>query len=431
MKWIHKIVIFLVIATLAIVQYYRVSGNRVITAITPDKYEFIATSDQVDRGVSTSQLSYENGQYVLNCELKESEYPWPYCGLSIRIDPDITTGLDLSQYHTFRVNIDYHAEADSSGRLRTYLRNYNPAYSVPDNEYTHKYNGMEFSPGVDGGVIEIPIKNLQVMTWWLADNDIALEHSAPEYSNVNMVEFATASGAKLGHHRIVIRSIEFEGSYITGESLFLILLFVWVGTGTVFLLSELNSSRKRMLIAEKRHHHLKNVNRALREQNFEFSEMAHRDELTGILNRHAIRDWLKMQSQQVKQGHGKLSMLYLDIDYFKSVNDKYGHQMGDHILREFSMVVGSSISATDKLVRWGGEEFIVFCPETDLGEAQRKAEKIRLLVSQHLWVHGDPLTCSIGIAEMKQERVIETIARADEALYQAKHSGRNQVILSH
>ncbi|MCC4821285.1 GGDEF domain-containing protein, partial [Vibrio lentus] len=86
--------------------------------------------------------------------------------------------------------------------------------------------------------------------------------------------------------------------------------------------------------------HLKNVNRALREQNFEFSEKAHRDELTGILNRHAIRDWLKMQSQQVKQGHGKLSMLYLDIDYFKSVNDKYGHQMGDHILREFSMVVG-------------------------------------------------------------------------------------------
>ncbi|MEG3695670.1 GGDEF domain-containing protein, partial [Vibrio coralliirubri] len=113
MKWIHKIVIFLVIATLAIVQYYRVSGNRVITAITPDKYEFIATSDQVDRGVSTSQLSYQNGQYILDCELKKSEYPWPYCGLSIRINRDITAGLDLSQYHTFRVNIDYHAEADS------------------------------------------------------------------------------------------------------------------------------------------------------------------------------------------------------------------------------------------------------------------------------------------------------------------------------
>lgn len=104
MKWIHKIVIFLVIVTLAIVQYYRVSGNRVITAITPDKYEFIATSDQVDRGVSTSELSFENGQYILDCELKESEYPWPYCGLSVRINPDITVGLDLSQYHTFRVN---------------------------------------------------------------------------------------------------------------------------------------------------------------------------------------------------------------------------------------------------------------------------------------------------------------------------------------
>ena len=431
MKWIHKIVIFLVIATLAIMQYYRVNGNRLITSITPEKYEFIATSDQIHMGVSTSKISFEDKQYILDCELKVSEYPWPYCGLSIRINPDITVGLDLSQYHTFRVNIDYHTDEGSSARLRTYLRNYNPAYSVPDDEYTHKYNGMEFSPGVDGGVIEIPINNLQVMTWWLSDNNIGLEHSLPEYSNVNMVEFATGSGAKIGHHRIVIRSIEFEGSSISTESLFMILLFIWVCTGTAFLVSELHRSRKRMLIVEKRHLHLKSLNQALRDQNLEFSELAHRDELTGTLNRHAVREWLKMQSQHVKRGHGKLSILYLDLDYFKRVNDKYGHQMGDHVLREFGMVVGSSICDTDKLVRWGGEEFIVFCPDTDADEAQRKAEKVRFLVSQHLWVHGDPLTCSIGVAEMKQEKGSETIARADEALYQAKHSGRNQVILSH
>ncbi|MFA0521189.1 GGDEF domain-containing protein, partial [Vibrio sp. 10N.222.55.E8] len=87
---------------------------------------------------------------------------------------------------------------------------------------------------------------------------------------VNMVEFATASGAKLGHHRIVIDSIEFEGSYITAENLFLGLLFIWVSTGIVFLLSELNSARKRMIIAERRHHHLENVNQYLRDQNDEF-----------------------------------------------------------------------------------------------------------------------------------------------------------------
>ncbi|MEZ9564566.1 GGDEF domain-containing protein [Vibrio artabrorum] len=431
MKWTHKIVIFLVIATFAIVQYYRVNGNRVVTEITPDDYKFMAINDQVNNGASTSELSYENGQYVLDCELKKSDYPWPYCGLSIHIDPDITRGLDLSQYHLFRFNIEYQAEGDSRRRLRTYLRNYNPAYSVPDDEYTHKYNGLEFSVDGDGGVIEIPIANLQVMTWWLADNNISLEHSAPEYSNVNMVEFATASGAKLGHHRIVIDSIEFEGSYITAENLFLGLLFIWVSTGIVFLLSELNSARKRMIIAERRHHHLENVNQYLRDQNDEFSEMAHYDELTGTLNRHAIRDWLGVQSQYVKLGHSKLTVLYMDIDYFKSVNDKFGHQMGDDILREFSMVVGRSIGTTDKLVRWGGEEFIVFCPEVGVDEAQMKAEKIRLLICQHLWIHGDPLTCSIGVAEMEPHRVADTIERADEALYQAKRLGRNQVFLSH
>ena len=86
MKWIHKVVIFLVVATLAIVQLYQVSGNRVITEITPNKFEFIATSDKVDNGVSTSVLSFKDGHYVLDCELIKSEYPWPYCGLSIKIN---------------------------------------------------------------------------------------------------------------------------------------------------------------------------------------------------------------------------------------------------------------------------------------------------------------------------------------------------------
>ncbi|NOH98546.1 GGDEF domain-containing protein [Vibrio sp. 99-70-13A1] len=431
MKWSHKIVIFLVVSTLAAVQYYRLNGNTVLTAVNPDEYAFVATSDRIDRGKSTSKLSIEDGLYTLTCELVKSEYPWPYCGLSIHINPDPSIGLDLSRYHTFRVNIDYITDEKSSGRLRTYLRNYNPAYSTLDDEYTHKYNGMEFSPGVSQGVLEIPIANLQVMTWWLADNDIAMEYSAPEYSNVNKVEFATGSGAKLGTHKIIIRSIEFEGSYIAADNFFLLLLGVWVSTGVIFIIVELNRSRKAVAKAERRHLHLKHVNQVLREQNFEYSELAHRDELTGTLNRHAVRDWLKLQAQQVKAGQGQLVMLYFDIDYFKQINDKYGHQMGDDILREFSMVMGSGINQTDKLVRWGGEEFIIFCPETSLSEGQNKAERIRHLVAQHLWVHGDSMTCSVGVAAMRHERVTETIARADEALYQAKHLGRNKVVTSY
>ncbi|MFA0500277.1 diguanylate cyclase [Vibrio sp. 10N.222.46.A1] len=155
---------------------------------------------------------------------------------------------------------------------------------------------------------------------------------------------------------------------------------------------------------------------------------ANYDEMTDLLNRRAIYEWLR----EHMFSKNYLVCMLLDIDDFKSINDTYGHMVGDEVICALASITKRNAEKVGGVAgRWGGEEFIVFCPETEAGEAQRKAEKIRLLVSQHLWIHGDSLTCSIGIAEMKQERVTETIARADEALYQAKHSGRNQVILSH
>jgi len=430
LKWIHKAIFGLILLTILVVQVYRVKGDHRIATISPEKYSFFATNDQASGGLSTSSLDLKDGEYVLDCELVKSDYPWPYCGLSIHINEDPAKGIDLSQFHTLRVNIDYQQGERTDMRLRTYLRNFNPEYSVLDDEYTHKYNGMEFAPGVGNGVLEIPIGNLQVMTWWLADNKISIEHSAPEFSNVNKIEFATGSSSTLGHHHIVIKSIEFEGAYIKGESLFLLLLALWLFIAALFVVSELHKSRRQVALSDKRHAHLKQVNQTLRAKNFEFAELAHRDALTGAQNRHAIRDWLKVQSKHVKQGKDTLSMLYLDIDFFKEINDTYGHKVGDDILREFCMVVSSALSGKDRLVRWGGEEFIVFCPGDNLESAKEIAEQIRSLVAQHFWVHGDAMTCSVGVAEVGKERVTEAIARADEALYQAKHLGRNRVEVS-
>jgi diguanylate cyclase (GGDEF)-like protein len=176
---------------------------------------------------------------------------------------------------------------------------------------------------------------------------------------------------------------------------------------------------------EKRHRHLKKMNSTLRTQNCEFAELAHRDALTGAMNRHAVQTWLEQKAREVRWGHDSFSVLYLDLDKFKNVNDQFGHQMGDDVLREFVMVIASSIEAEDRLVRWGGEEFVVFCPNTNIERAVKRAESIRENVERHLWVHGEPLTCSIGVAQMQNERVSETMARADEVLYLAKRNGRN------
>ncbi|EKO3817086.1 GGDEF domain-containing protein [Vibrio harveyi] len=431
MKWIHRLIFALSICTISLVALYSLLGDTRKLEVTPDKFNIHVTNDAIAGGLSESDITYQNHSLTLNCDLKESKYAWPYCGISVYTDvKEATKGLDLSSYHTVRLKIRYEAAGDGqspSKNLRLYLRNFNSAYSIPTDEYTIKYNGMQFSPSDFSEIIEIPIKNLQVMTWWLNDNDVAIEHSAPEFSNITRIDLATGAGAALGKHKIVIDKIEFEGAYVQQSTLLFVLLFSWMALGLAFSLHEMRKNKMAYNKAKKRHRHLEKVNNTLRAQNYEFAELAHRDALTGAMNRHAVQSWLEQQARQVRWGHDSFSILYMDLDKFKRVNDKYGHQMGDDILREFVMVISSSIQPEDRLVRWGGEEFVVFCPDTNVEQAVKKAEVIRQNVESHLWVHGEPLTCSIGVAQMQNERVSETMARADEVLYLAKRNGRNRV----
>ncbi|EGQ8500098.1 GGDEF domain-containing protein [Vibrio parahaemolyticus] len=431
MKWIHKLIFALSICTISLVALYSVLGDTRKLVITPEQFNIYATKDASEGGLSSADITYDAQSLVLNCELKKSSYAWPYCGISVYTDvAKPTHGIDLSNYHTIRLKLHYEKAGDGqnpSHDLRLYLRNYNPEYSKPDDEYTIKYNGMQFSPSSFSETIEIPIKNLQVMTWWLADNKVDIGHSAPEFSNITRIDIATGSGAALGQHKIVIDKIEFEGAYLAQETLLFALLFSWMALGLAFSLHELRKNRAAYEKAKRRHRHLEKVNGTLRAQNYEFAELAHRDALTGAMNRHAVQTWLEQQARQVSWGHSTLSILYMDLDNFKKINDKFGHQMGDDILREFVMVVASSIAPDDRLVRWGGEEFVVFCPDTNIEQAVKKAEMIRKNVVNHLWVHGEALTCSIGVAQMQNERVTETMARADEVLYLAKRNGRNRV----
>ncbi|WP_085319771.1 GGDEF domain-containing protein [Vibrio harveyi] len=431
MKWIHRLIFALSICTISLVALYSLLGDTRKLEVTPDKFYIHVTNDAIAGGLSESDITYQNHSLTLNCDLKESKYAWPYCGISVYTDvKEATKGLDLSSYHTVRLKIRYEAAGDGqspSKNLRLYLRNFNSAYSIPTDEYTIKYNGMQFSPSDFSEIIEIPIKNLQVMTWWLNDNDVAIEHSAPEFSNITRIDLATGAGAALGKHKIVIDKIEFEGAYVQQSTLLFVLLFSWMALGLAFSLHEMRKNKMAYNKAKKRHRHLEKVNNTLRAQNYEFAELAHRDALTGAMNRHAVQSWLEQQARQVRWGHDSFSILYMDLDKFKRVNDKYGHQMGDDILREFVMVISSSIQPEDRLVRWGGEEFVVFCPDTNVEQAVKKAEVIRQNVESHLWVHGEPLTCSIGVAQMQNERVSETMARADEVLYLAKRNGRNRI----
>ena len=164
-------------------------------------------------------------------------------------------------------------------------------------------------------------------------------------------------------------------------------------------------------------------------------KMANKDVLTNLYNRKKIIEILKRELTRAKRYNRPLSLLLLDIDDFKRINDTYGHNFGDEILREFARLLKMSLRKTDYAGRWGGEEFIVILPEIDKENAVKVAEKIKNLTANYFEeIYGKKITISIGLTEFKQldkesiDLIIhEIIEIADRALYKAKRDGKNQV----
>lgn len=167
------------------------------------------------------------------------------------------------------------------------------------------------------------------------------------------------------------------------------------------------------------------------EQRKEFKEQAATDELTGIANRrHFMAEAYSKQASAIHKG-SSMSVMIIDLDYFKRVNDSFGHHIGDAVLKEIAIELTQSVRSNDLVARMGGEEFAVLLPCTNLHQASLVAEKLRLKITSLVIPEktGLSLTASIGVAscELHPEGVGAAMIKADEALYRAKHNGRNQV----
>ena len=125
----------------------------------------------------------------------------------------------------------------------------------------------------------------------------------------------------------------------------------------------------------------------------------------------------------------ELSILYFDIDYFKDINDTFGHEQGDIVLKESARLATSLLRTSDSMVRWGGEEFIIILPETNLKSATTIAEKLRLEFEKAKFIKDRTVTASFGVVSLQEnESWDELLKRADDLMYKAKKSGRNRVV---
>lgn len=153
------------------------------------------------------------------------------------------------------------------------------------------------------------------------------------------------------------------------------------------------------------------------------------DRLTGAWSRRRFEEAATAEMALVRRRKGPVSLMMLDLDFFKNVNDTHGHNVGDAVLVEVVQIAREQLRASDALARWGGEEFIVLSPATRIEGAMNLAEKVRNAIAAKKFPEAGQVTVSIGVAEYALgENLITWIQRADEALYKAKAEGRNQVV---
>lgn len=169
----------------------------------------------------------------------------------------------------------------------------------------------------------------------------------------------------------------------------------------------------------------------LYEKNEELERLSITDKLTGLYNRAKLDSVLNTEFEKAIRYNDIFSVIIMDIDFFKSVNDNFGHQIGDDVLKESAKILSSCIRTSDTLGRWGGEEFLIICPNSKQEDAIKLANRINIAIKQHTFsTYPKKVTMSLGVASYCSifKKAEDIVASADIALYKAKQTGRDRVV---
>lgn len=389
----------------------------------PLNYPISISADGYDGGSSTVSW-VDQGKQIWKCELGQQRAN-PYCGMQLAIMDDDWSGIDLREFDEFTIWGKYEGPADS---VRIYLRNRHPHYYVMGNPTTTKYNAVEVPVADLEKGMTIQLQDFGVADWWLTTRKIPLEYSHPEFNDVIYIELQTSSAANSGTHIFQLEKIVWRGSYFSDKNLYRIIIILWSVIICLILIYRLIRLKLELNRTKDYQKELIFINKLLNLQNKQFEDLAKTDQLTGLLNRVGIREVLYESTNNWKRHRTPFSFVLIDIDHFKSVNDTHGHDIGDKVLVGTAELFASNVRRTDLLARWGGEEFIIVCPNTDLAQASATAEILREKLEGTKLHEEIQITASFGVATMVSGDLDQLFKMADEALYQAKGQGRNQVV---
>lgn len=419
LAWLASL--FLLTATLLLWQHFGMSRVHVVNA--HGSHNFWALDDHNVGGDSTATVAKTADGVVLHCVIG-AKNTWPYCGFSTRFGKG-SDGVNFADFHD--VVLDIRTSGSAVTPIRLYLLNFNPVYSKAGDDDTLKINEIQYTPD-NKSAKAIPLNNLHTSAWWLQDRNIDPAYAGSDLSDVVALQVFTGEGVKPGNYTITVRSIVLRGKWLTRAQTLGLTLSLWLISALIYFVEIVWSYRHDLQVMRIEQRRLEDINAAFRSERDKLESMAMHDELTGLPNRIALRNHLYQLVPAVQRGEAILSLMFIDLDHFKAINDQHGHLCGDEILRQFATLLSSSTRSGDFCCRWGGEEFLLACTGAPLAAACRLAEELRMLVHAQVWANGLRLTCSFGVAQMQvAESTTTFIHRADAALYIAKHDGRDRV----
>jgi diguanylate cyclase (GGDEF)-like protein len=406
----------------AILLAWQHYGMEKVVELTGDHFPTYIEDDRGGGGASVGSLERRGQDLIVHCHIaKKSE--WPFCKLGFDLLKG-ATGLDMSRFDYLTIDASYTGPGTS--RFALVLAEAEEGLTRVDQWQTYKINQIDaLDLPANGEKLVVPLKWFGVAQWWKDMVKPTLEHAAVNVDNVVRAEVLISGGGKEGEHVFALHAIRLHGKMISLNTLLMGLVSAWVlcaiGWMTILTLSlrtQLTDSKAAIAL-------LKTVNKALELEARDLAGQAHIDPLTGVLNRQGLRAALMSTSSLLTD---PMAVIFIDIDHFKSINDTHGHDVGDDVLRKFASVIASGIRSSDRLVRWGGEEFLIVCPMTNVFQGRILAENLRHALHQQTWPAGMHVTASFGVAQHhERDEVGVVIKHADEELYRAKQGGRDRV----
>ncbi len=411
----------LLLLSLLLVTWQHYGMNQWLIVDLQDPAQTSLFNDDVNGGRSDGELSFPNGLPTLDCNIILSE-TFAFCGIHISLGKSSET-LDLRGYNTLYLDVEYSAEEHDT--LLVYLLN----EETEDGVDRVRSNQTTLVPATGRATYRLELQDLFVPSWWVFNQKTDVS-AQTRIDNVSKLQVSTGDNTVARSIRFTIHGVRFSGKWIRDQALVTSLLVFWTGVAfvqIVLLVFRFNRMYRKSR-AESRE--LNAINRLLRSERDKLESLAKQDKLTGCLNRHGMSEVLNTVVREFNQTKRVVSLIMLDIDHFKSLNDNFGHDQGDHVLSNLAELLRNNLRDSDHLVRWGGEEFAIICFDTPVQGAGVLAEKLRVLVEQTQLMTEARVTLSFGVSQLHEQGIDHWFKQADEALYRAKANGRNRVELS-